>query len=107
MPKANKQNADGSFKEGFTLYIIFNMIATLYCSFWDYYYDWGLCRSRKKGSFLLREKKQFKSIVYYVAILQNQIFRFYWLVGIWYFNYMEKTFDENGKETTAQRNLVL
>lgn len=47
------------------------MIATLYCSFWDYYYDWGLCRSRKAGSYLLREKKQFKPIVYYVAILEN------------------------------------
>ena len=70
-PRANKQNEDGTFKNGFALYIIFNLIATFYCSFWDYYYDWGLCRSRKSGSYGLREKRTFKPIVYYLAILEN------------------------------------
>ena len=69
--RANKQESDGSMKDGFGLYILFNLIATFYCSFWDYYYDWGLCRSRKSGSYGLREKKTFKPIVYYLAILEN------------------------------------
>lgn len=31
---------------GFTVYFIFNLIATLYCMVWDFYMDWGLFRSK-------------------------------------------------------------
>ena len=107
MPKANKQNEDGSFHEGFALYIVFNLIATFYCSFWDYYYDWGLCRSRKSGSYALREKKTFKPWVYYLAIFLNQTFRFYWVIGIFYYPYMTKTKDDEGNDNTDMRNVRL
>ena len=40
---------------GFTYYLISNTIATIWCSVWDYYMDWGLFRSFKKERFMLRD----------------------------------------------------
>ena len=39
----------------FILYCIFNIIATIYCSIWDYYMDWGLFRSKKPENYFLRD----------------------------------------------------
>ena len=36
-------------------YLISNTIATIWCSVWDYYMDWGLFRSFKKERFMLRD----------------------------------------------------
>ena len=55
MTHPNKQLKDGSLPSGFGLWIVFELIATLYCSFWDYYFDWGLFRSKKKGKYGLRD----------------------------------------------------
>jgi len=38
---------------GFILFFISNVIATVYCTIWDYYMDWGLFRSKK--IFMLRD----------------------------------------------------
>ena len=49
------QNAKKKGEDGFILYCIFNIIATIYCTIWDYYMDWGLLRSRKSENFMLRD----------------------------------------------------
>ena len=44
------------YGQGFWIYFVFNLIATLYCLVWDYYMDWGLFRSWESGSYMLRPR---------------------------------------------------
>jgi len=67
---------------GFTYYIIFNLIATIYCMTWDYIMDWGLFRSKQPGKYGLRDKLKFKPKFYYFAIVCNFLLRFFWIINI-------------------------
>jgi len=87
----------------FWVFIIFNLIATIYVTVWDYYMDWGLFRCyNKKGNYLLREKITFKPIFYYFAIVTNTILRFFWIIGIFTF-----TYDTKGWEMFDKLKLLL
>jgi hypothetical protein len=68
--------------ENFILFLIFNLIATCYCTSWDYYMDWGMIRCFDKGKYLLRKMLTFKPTTYYLAALVNLLLRFSWLVSI-------------------------
>ena len=61
------------------------MIDTLYCATWDYFMDWGILRSFKPHTFLLRDKLTFKASTYYIAIAANFCLRFIWLLGVFTF----------------------
>lgn len=67
------------------MYVIFNLIATLYCGIWDYYMDWGLWRSKKKGHYGLRDQMIYPQWFYYYAICTNAIIRFFWVLNIFAF----------------------
>ena len=100
--RANRQNEDGSMRKGFALYFVIKVIATLYSLFWDTYNDWGLCRGK-----FLREKRTFKPIVYYVAVVENVLFRFFWLVPIWFYGFKQTTQDDEGNDTTPIKNIAM
>jgi hypothetical protein len=72
--------------EMFWLFCLFNTIATLYCTVWDYYMDWGLIRSTEPGKLGLRPKIKYPAKFYYVAMVVNLILRFYWVVGVFTIN---------------------
>jgi hypothetical protein len=75
--------------ENFWVFATFNVIATLYCTGWDYYMDWGLIRCFKMDKFLLRKMLTFRPATYYFAALTNFVLRFAWLVGIYTFPHDE------------------
>lgn len=66
----------------FWLWCIFQVIATLYCTFWDFYMDWGLFRSKKKGTYGLRPKIKYNQYFYYTAMVINVLLRFFWVVTL-------------------------
>lgn len=66
----------------FIYYMIFNLIATIYCCVWDFYIDWGLFRSSKKGTYGLRDQIKYPQYFYYFAMVLNLFLRFFWLLGI-------------------------
>ena len=45
--------------KGFYYYAISNIIATIWCTIWDFYMDWGLFRAKKKENFILRDHMKF------------------------------------------------
>lgn len=75
----------------FWLYMIFQMIATLYCLIWDYYMDWGLLRSWNSGTYMLRDEIRFPQPFYYFAMLTNLILRFWWVIGIFTIHFSDQT----------------
>ena len=79
-------NIDNKVKKyygnGFSYYLVSNVISTLWCAVWDYYMDWGLFRSFKKDRYMLREQLRFPKYFYYFAMVSNFILRFLWLVSI-------------------------
>jgi len=56
------------------------MFTTLFCLYWDYNWDWGLFDRTLPGAPLLRDKLVFNPSTYYLAIIANTIFRFWWLL---------------------------
>jgi len=79
-------NIDNKVKKyygnGFSYYLVSNVISTLWCAVWDYYMDWGLFRSFKKDRYMLREQLRFPKYFYYFAMVSNFILRFLWLLSI-------------------------
>ena len=55
----------------------FQMITTLFCLYWDYVWDWGMFYGKK--SRVLRDKMTFSPSFYWMAIVENTCFRFWWL----------------------------
>jgi len=58
--------------------------------YWDYYIDWGFLRSRKSGTYGLRdkpEKHKYPIYFYYWAMVSNAGLRFFWLIGSFYFSF--------------------
>ena len=43
----NNNKVKKYFGNGFSYYLVANIISTLWCVVWDYYMDWGLFRSFK------------------------------------------------------------
>lgn len=78
------------------MYCGFTVFATLYCAIWDYYMDWGLFRSRAKGTYGLRDQILYPAMFYYFAIVVNFILRFFWLLKIftWSFESEKENFFE-------------
>lgn len=65
-------------------YFTFQMITTLFCLYWDYYWDWGLLQgdsSEIGGNWYLRIKSKmtFSPKFYYFCVIENTLFRFWWL----------------------------
>lgn len=56
--------------------------STLYKTCWDYYMDWGMCRSKKKGYFALRRPIHYSPYFYYWAMFSNTILRFFFLIVV-------------------------
>jgi hypothetical protein len=77
----------------FWLFCVFNTIATLYCTGWDYYMDWGLIRSTEPGKYGLRPKIRFPARFYYFAMVVNLILRFFWVLGVFTFAFDTKVGD--------------
>lgn len=71
----------------FWLWCFFQTLATLYCTVWDYYMDWGLFRCFDQGKYGLREKMKYPVRFYYVAIVVNVVLRFWWVVGVFAYSY--------------------
>lgn len=82
---------------GFEYYLLSNLIATFYCLYWDYYFDWGLFRS--KEVYILRDngKMNFRKRFYYFAMVANFLLRFFWLINV--FNYDFEKHEENPIKT--------
>lgn len=74
----------------FWLYCLFQTIATLYCTVWDYYMDWGLFRCFDDKNYLLRKQIKYPARFYYVAMVTNFLLRFWWVINIWNFSYETK-----------------
>lgn len=66
----------------FTIYFVFQTIATVYCAAWDYYMDWGLWRSTEPGKYGLRPKMSYSPKFYYIASAVNLFLRFFWVFQI-------------------------
>ena len=64
------------------MYIVFGMISTIYCLYWDYYMDWGLFRSKEKGRKYLRNKIMYPAGFYYYAMISNTILRLFWVLSV-------------------------
>ena len=68
-------------------YFITQMITTIFCLYWDYNWDWGLFDRDLPGHPLLRDKLIFKPSTYYLAIVANTTFRFWWLLMACHFKF--------------------
>lgn len=53
---------------------------TLFVWVWDLYMDWGFLRGTKPGHKLLRDKLTYPKNFYYVCIVLNTLFRFWWVL---------------------------
>ncbi|TNV84614.1 hypothetical protein FGO68_gene2192 [Halteria grandinella] len=73
---------DNTSKSKLAAFVTLQTIAQLVSYSWDLYMDWGLLRSWKSKSFLLRKKKMFPAWFYYCAITTNLIMRFMWVLNI-------------------------
>jgi hypothetical protein len=64
-------------------YFSAQMIATIYSLYWDYVWDWGLCRDGQ----ILRKQRKFDKKVYYVLMITNFLMRFWWIVPMTKFKF--------------------
>lgn len=64
------------------LYILANIVATLFSYSWDLYMDWGLLRSKERGKYMLRSKLTYPVYFYYYMIVSNFFLRFFWILGL-------------------------
>lgn len=60
------------------MWLIINIIATIFRVLWDIYFDWGLFRRSK--NFLLRNQITFHSYIYYFSIILDILIRFQWII---------------------------
>lgn len=65
-------------------YLVFQMIATLFCLYWDLYMDWGLFRGTRKNNRILRDKMKYAPSYYYFCMVLNTLLRFFWLIGFFH-----------------------
>ena len=72
----NGKNFDGLWYAYFTT----QMITTVFCLYWDYYWDWGLLRGTTSSTLLLRDSITFSPSFYYFAVVLNTLLRFWWLL---------------------------
>jgi hypothetical protein len=78
----------------YDIWILINLISTLFSYGWDIYMDWGLLRSTEKGKYGLRPKIMYNEYFYYFAAVSNLVMRFAWISGFmtpsgiqaWFFN---------------------
>lgn len=63
------------------VFIIINILSTFYSYSWDLYMDWGLLRSKDKGTKYLRKKILYPAWFYYYAIVSNFIMRNFWILS--------------------------
>ena len=80
-------NKVGGFNFGY--WLVLQIIATVYCAAWDYYMDWGLFRSFQPGTYALRSQLKYPRSFYYFAMVLNIILRFYWVIGIYTFEFQK------------------
>ena len=57
-------------------------MATFFCLYWDFYWDWALFRSFKSKNWLLRDNLTFNPSFYYISMILNLIMRFWWVISI-------------------------
>lgn len=67
----------------YAAFIIFSVISACYAYTWDLTWDWGLCRTRKKGRYLLREKLYYPVWSYYALMVLDLIMRFFWVLSLY------------------------
>lgn len=66
-----------------TLYIVTNIASSIYKLLYDYHMDWGILRAGKNVKyFLLRKEIMFRPIWYYLAMIEDFILRFIWIIMI-------------------------
>ena len=85
--KTNKWNGQDEMNTYFFIWLFFQVFATVYCTCWDYYMDWGLFRSWSSGTFGLRPRIKYPQYFYYFAMFTNLLMRFYWVLAIWHFDF--------------------
>jgi len=73
-----KEEDDTSFALFTTIYFL----STLYCCFWDFYFDWGLMRTVAPGKWGLRDKLLYPRFIYYYAMVTNLGLRFLWIFSL-------------------------
>lgn len=61
------------------IYVLLNVVSTIYKLLYDYYVDWGLFRIKGVRYMFLRQEMTFKPFWYYLAIVVNLILRFAWV----------------------------
>ena len=80
--KGGRFNDDGCFTSQYCLWIIMQMINSIYSYSWDLYMDWGLLRSKEAGTYGLRHKISYHKAFYYWAIVSNLLLRGTWLITL-------------------------
>ena len=75
----------------------------MFVMIWDFRVDWGLVGSTP--GFFLRDPKEmkFKPRFYIICMILNVIFRFWWVIGIWFFNIL----DPNHKDSPVYVNIEM
>lgn len=66
----------------FVLWIVCAFISTCYTLTWDLKMDWGLFEKDLTENKLLRKDVVYPSKIYYVAMVENFIFRFIWSLNV-------------------------
>jgi len=77
------------------------MFTTLFCLYWDYNWDWGLFDRTLPGAPFLRDKLVFRPRTYYLAIVLNTIFRFWWLIMMYKIKWGDKNLVAENVELLA------
>ena len=75
-------NKEGKFSTSYWFYFSFQMITTIFCLYWDYYWDWGLFNGDMNCGhkhLRIKSKMTFSPTFYYLCIIENFILRFWWL----------------------------
>ena len=65
---------------------VFQMTFSLY---WDFRWDWGMFIGTKPGRKFLRNEIKFSPRFYYCAMIENTVFRLWWLIGAFTITYSD------------------
>mmetsp|Transcript_3649 Transcript_3649/g.6217 ORF Transcript_3649/g.6217 Transcript_3649/m.6217 type:complete len:188 (-) Transcript_3649:35-598(-) len=93
---------DGVYESSYWYYFGGQMITTIFCLYWDFRWDWGLFIGKTPETRFLRDDTKFSNRFYYICMLLNTVFRFWWLIQMVYvINFeTEETFVEKAEMVT-------
>jgi len=68
-------------------YVVFQLITTFFCLYWDFYWDWGLFRGTEEDNEMLRDEIKYSVKFYKSAMIANTFLRFWWVINLFHIKF--------------------